>query len=284
MNNVVGKLLIVMQLVFSILFMCFAGAVYSYSNQWKKKAETAEEQLVVARQQTEDAKEQFAADLMTLTERAKTAEAERDEALARIDNFQTEAANLTAKLAAAELELGKAIADAQVASTEAAARVVESNALNKEVQSLRGRIAELRLELQAMEDNLLDVQGKLAGAREMEEQLLTRVARLNDLLRVNDIDPRVAVLDGDVPEQVEKVDGFVEATRRNQSRTQELLRINIGSDDKIYEDMRLTVYRGDKYICQVRVIEVYADMAVCVVDESTRNGLVQVGDNVTTKL
>lgn len=284
MNNVVGKLLIVMQLVFSILFMCFAGAVFSFSGQWKKKAEDTIDQLEVSRQQTVDAQEAHSQDIKTLTERAKAAETERDEARAQIDNFVTEAANLTAKLAAAELERDKAIADAQVASTEAAARVVESNALNKEVQSLRSRIAELRLELQSMEDNLLDVQGKLAGAREMEEQLLTQVARLNDLLRVNNIDPRVAVIAGDVPDQIEKVDGVVEKLARNQSRTQELVQINIGSDDKIYEDMRLTVYRGDKYICQIRVIDVYPDMAVCVVDESTRNGLVQVGDNVTTKL
>ena len=37
MNNVVGKMLIVMQLVFSILFMCFAGAVYTFQGGWRTK-------------------------------------------------------------------------------------------------------------------------------------------------------------------------------------------------------------------------------------------------------
>ena len=66
--------------------------------------------------------------------------------------------------------------------------------------------------------------------------------------------------------------------------TQELVQITVGSDDKIYKDMTLIVYRGAKYICQMRVMKVYPDTAVCVVQESTRNGLVEVGDNVTTKL
>ena len=39
MNNVVSKMLIVLQLVFSLLFMCFAGAVYSFQQSWRAKAE-----------------------------------------------------------------------------------------------------------------------------------------------------------------------------------------------------------------------------------------------------
>ena len=45
MNNVVAKTLIVLQLVFSLCFMCFAGAVYSFQKTWKDKAEFAKTEI-----------------------------------------------------------------------------------------------------------------------------------------------------------------------------------------------------------------------------------------------
>jgi hypothetical protein len=48
--------------------------------------------------------------------------------------------------------------------------------------------------------------------------------------------------------------------------------------------MRLTIYRGAKYVCQIEVTEVYPDVAVGRVIEETRNGTIERGDNVTTKL
>ena len=54
MNNVVGKLLVVMQLVFSILFMCFAGAVFTFQAQWRTAAISAQEKYENAEQQRKD--------------------------------------------------------------------------------------------------------------------------------------------------------------------------------------------------------------------------------------
>lgn len=284
MNNVVGKMLIVMQLVFSILFMCFAGAVYTFQGQWREKANTLTERVAVVEQQYKDEKEKHDSDVLRLTERAKDAEDRQGEAEAQLQNAQVAAQQLEGQLDDVQLQRDKAIADAQVASTEAAARVVESQALNKEVQSLRIRIAELRDQIQGIEDELLDGQGKLAGAEEMEEQLLAEIADLKDLLRLNGIDPRIRLADGQAPDQIERVEGKVKDKFRNSNRTQELVQITVGSDDKIYKDMTLIVYRGAKYICQMRVMKVYPDTAVCVVKESTRNGLVEVDDDVTTKL
>ena len=213
-------------------------------------------------------------------------ESERDNAVAKLGEEKDRADNLAAQIQGFQTARDNARNDADLASTEAAARVVESNVLNKEVQSLRDRIAELRQQLQVTEDQVLDLQGKQAGAKEVEEQLLDEVARLKDLLRLNDIDPRTPVSPGSVPEQIEKVYVFVKRSYRNITITQELVQITVGSDDRVYKDMILTIYRDDQFICQARVMKVYPDTAVCVVIESTRNrnGSIQEGDNVTTKL
>ena len=284
MNNVVGKMLIVMQLVFSILFMCFAGAVYTFQGQWRKEATDLQAKLDNANQQLKDEQASNADEVKNLMDEKQAAESALATMDAKLKAAQLEADTANTELAEVKLERDKFASDAQVATTEAKARSVEAKALNKEVESLRGRITELRQELQVMEDRLLDSQGKLAEAEEVEGQLLVQVANLKDLLRLNDIDPRTPVPAGAVPQHIEKVDGYVADAQKNAARTQELIKITIGSDDRIYKDMVLTVFRRDKYICQVRVMEVQPDTAVCVVNERTREGLVQVGDNVTTKL
>ena len=283
MNNVVGKMLIVMQLVFSILFMCFAGAVYTFQGGWRTKALALQSQLDGANKQVEDANASRNEEVKNLTAKLDEAKAQRDAVRAQLDKAVSDAATKAQQLAQATQERDKALADGEIATAEAAARVVETTAVVKERESLRQRITELIKEIQETEDRLLDSNGRLASAEKMEEQYLTKIAHLSDLLRLNQIDPGQQ-LAGIVPAEIEKVDGFVDATTRNQARTQELIQITIGSDDKIFKDMVLTVYREKDYICQARVLKVYPDTAICLVEEKTRNGSVQRGDNVTTKL
>lgn len=285
MNNIVGKMLIVLQLVFCILFMCFAGAVYSFSGAWRNQANELENKLTIANKATEDANSARDRETKQLQALLKEAEEERDIVKSQLQTAQTQAAENQKLLAQTGQERDKALADGEIASAEASARVAESAALNKEVQSLRNRINELIQRNRETEDNLLDRTGKLASAEEQEEQLLAEVGRLQDLLRSNDIEPNTIVT-GPVGGEIEKVDGFVQRSQKNSAGTQELVLITIGSDDKVYKDMMLTVFRGDAYLCRARVMEVYPDEAVCVVEEKTRarNGSIKRGDNVTTKL
>ena len=285
MNNIVGKMLIVLQLVFCILFMCFAGAVYSFSGAWRNQANELENKLTIANKATEDANSARDRETKQLQALLSEAEEERDIVKSQLQTAQTQAAENQKLLAQTGQERDKALADGEIASAEASARVAESAALNKEVQSLRNRINELIQRNRETEDNLLDRTGKLASAEEQEEQLLAEVGRLQDLLRSNDIEPNTIVT-GPVGGEIEKVDGFVQRSQKNSAGTQELVLITIGSDDKVYKDMMLTVFRGDAYLCRARVMEVYPDEAVCVVEEKTRarNGSIKRGDNVTTKL
>lgn len=48
--------------------------------------------------------------------------------------------------------------------------------------------------------------------------------------------------------------------------------------------MKLVVFRRNKFICEIEITDVYPDMAVGRVIEQTRNGSIERGDNVTTKL
>jgi hypothetical protein len=275
MNNVVGKMLIVMQLVFSILFMCFAGAVYTFQGQWRTHAMAMEQKVQVADGQVDDAIEERnrAVEAFTLSDNLK---AEQRANADKVDQA-------TKLLAASQLERDKAVSDSEVATTEAAARVVEATVLNREVQSLRNRISEMLDEAQAVEGKVLSLSNKLAEAEDKEEQQLTENSRLKDMLRFHGVDPRVQMI-ADVSAEKDKVDGFVTKTQKAKAQNQEYVQITIGSDDRVYKDMKLILSRGAKYLCEARVISVFPDYAVCVVVEETRQGLILEGDNVTTKL
>jgi len=116
-----------------------------------------------------------------------------------------------------------------------------------------------------------------------EQANIEKLERLRGVLSKNNIDWEEA-LKGPVLPVSEKVNGVVRAARKNESRSAELVEISVGSDDGITKSMRLTIYRGAKYVCQIEVTEVYPDVAVGRVIEETRNGTIERGDNVTTKL
>lgn len=276
-------MLIVLQVVFSILFMCFAGAVYTFQGQWRDKALDAQKLVADLNIQIDEEKQ---ANIQNLEEektlRVK-AENERDTARTALQDAETAAASVQNLLQEVRQERDKAIAEIEAATSEAGARVAEATALRAEVASRGARNTSLVSSIRNLEDANLQLLGQVEDAKDKEENNLKEIGRLMDLLRQNGVDPRRPVL-GPVPADIDKVEGFVENTRMNRSRSQEYVHITIGSDDKIRKDMELIVYRLNKYLGKIRIVEVYPDFAVALVEEKVRNGTIQRGDNVTTKL
>ncbi|HAP06456.1 MAG TPA: hypothetical protein DCR20_01420 [Planctomycetaceae bacterium] len=283
MNNVVAKTLIVLQLVFSLCFMCFAGAVYSFQKTWKDKAiasarQVSDLQKNLSDQQTAraDEKQKLDADLLKEKNRADLAEG-------KLGDLTRDLALANQGRSSAEQERDKHLADLQVAQQESEARIIETNASRSEIKALRDQMNEGIAQRRALEDQNLDRQGKIDEAVEREQQMLKEIGRLRDLCRVNKVDPNEAFA-GPVPAAIEKVDGVVRQAKKNASRSAELVEISIGSDDLIEKKMRLIVYRGSKFICEIEITDVYPDMSVGRVIEETRNASIERGDHVTTKL
>jgi len=283
MNNIVGKILIILQLVFSLCFMCFAGAAYTYSAKWKAEAEKAQVQAQDANNNIDDLRRTHVQELETLNA-TLTAETNRaDQAEGQLTNLQQDVATMRQSLAEAEKQRDINAENYAVANAEAEARKAEAIQLRSEVQKQRDTIQTLIGQRRDIEDETLDLKGQVAAAREREVQTLSEIGRLNDLLRYHEVDPRQQLV-GESPAEITKVDGKVLATRRNASRSAELVHISIGSDDRIISGMTMIVYRGNKYLGELRITDVYADSAVGLVVERTRNGVIERGDDVTTKL
>ena len=280
MSNVVGKMLVVLTLVFCLLLLCFAGAVYSYSGQWRVKANDLQFRLTELDENFNKSSDNHNVVVKDLEVQIANLEIERDQLAATLSTNEENEGQTKQLLADALQSADKSAGEAKIASAELAARKIEAAILNAEVQKQADRIANLFAELQQQEDSELNLQRQLAAAEEKEEQQLVVNANLKDLLRANEIDPRAAIT-GDLPEEKINVDGFVGRTLKSPNR--ELIEITIGSDDKIFEEMEVTVYRGRKYVCKAQVIQVLPDLAICRVDEATRREQIRKGDRVTTK-
>ncbi len=283
MNNVVGKILIVMQLVFSLCFMCFAGAAYTFHAQWKTKAADLEGKLKNAQTQIQQANDARASEVKAATdekvvmeERAKTAEA-------RLVDLETSLKQIQGLLANAEQQRDKAMAELVVSVQETQSRVAETSDSRSEIKRLRDQLNAGISERRALEDQLLDAKGKLEDAAERERQNVASRTELEEKLRYYGHDPSEPI-EGIVPPPIERVRGLVVKAAKNESRSAEHVQISVGSDDKIAKNMKLIVSRGAKYICEIIVTDVTPDSAVGRVIEETRNGNIERGDNVTTKL
>ena len=279
MNNVVGKILIVLQLVFSLCFMCFAGAAYTFHEGWKKKADTlqsklgnTEQQLSEQQSQRQQESDNLKGELTAMTTRAQMAEA-------KVTGIETSLTQALGNLANAEQQRDRHLADLAIAQP----RIAETTDARSENLRLNDRVVDGISVRRTLEDDLLDRQGRIDEAVQRELQMVEELARLRGLLRTNKIDPNDAIV-GPVPAPVEKITGVVTAAKKNESRSAELVEISIGSDDGIAKGMRLIVYRGAKYICEIEITEIYPDLSVGRVIESTRNGNIEREDNVTTKL
>lgn len=283
MNNVVAKTLIVLQLVFSLCFMCFAGAVYTFQKGWRDKAEASARQVIDLQKSLSDQQAARADEKTRLEADKKTLQDDSGNKTAQINQLTNDLGQARAGLAAAEQERDKYLADLLVAQQEATARITETTVARSEINTLREQINAGIAQRRSLEDQNLDRQGKIDEAAEREQQMLKEISRLRDLCRVNRVDPTEAVV-GPIPAAIVRVDGVVRQSRRNASRSAELVEISIGGDDGIGQKMKLIVFRGSRYICEIEITDVYPDMAVGRVIEETRNGSIERGDNVTTKL
>lgn len=63
-----------------------------------------------------------------------------------------------------------------------------------------------------------------------------------------------------------------------------IVMLSIGNDEKVQKGYQFTVYRGNRYIGQVVVEEVYPDMSAARIIKNMTKSAIKIGDKVTTKI
>jgi hypothetical protein len=287
----VGKILVVVQLVLSVLFVSFAAAVNTAHVNWRKEAIKAQDQVKKVqselndeKQNLETAKAQFKSDTDKAEARATAAEAKNVDLEDQVKKALEEVKN-------AQRESAVANEQAQIAREEAKFRreeTVTQREDNTRLLASRDELFKSRRDLyDQVEASKVDLEVARSRNKELLQQLALRDRKLSEL-GISPDDPSL-VANISVPPRVEgKVTGTqgVKAVGRS-----ELIEISLGSDAGLVKGHELFVWRSGlsaggkvKYLGKIRIDSTEKDRAVATVLEKDRGGEIEKGDNVSTRL
>ena len=131
----------------------------------------------------------------------------------------------------------------------------------------------------------------LGTAVAKNKDLLGRVSILQQALEANGITADPTELAGRASPPP-RIDGVILDSRPPQRQgASELVEISLGSDDGLKKGHEMSIYRAGskggpqpRFLGKIVIVKTEPDKAVGQVIEGSRNGVIQKGDNVTTKL
>ncbi len=287
----VGKILVVVQLVLSVLFMALAGAVFATHQNWKGKYEQQTIALTGAQKSVTD----------TLAEKETALGLSQklvDENKATLGTLTTQVQNQTTELDALKKQNNETLQKLQTQTALALSKAKEADFRTREAEEQRAANRALQTSLDETAANMRQIEDdKFALQIEhdnLKDQLLAdqvTMAYYKKMLDLHKIetDPVLAEKRNAPPPPVE---GLVKVVKIDRTNRPVFVEITIGSDDGLLTGHVLDVIRlgvgGKKsqYLGKIRVTSVGPDVAVCEVlrDEQPANGIIEEGDNVTTKL
>jgi hypothetical protein len=290
MSNV-GKLLVFVQLGLSIVFAAMAGAVYTAHTNWQKKA--GELQKAVDSEKASLAKAVQNADMekSDLTTRLNTASDEKLKKEAEAQTLQLQVEALQKEKTEMQSQLALQTALAETKATEAGYRNEEALKQRNVNTDVNKRLDEANVDLRTKTDDLFVVRTELTDLQAKYTALLQEKANLEKILantNVNIGEARRMVNKLQSPPPL--VQGLIQEVRNDRTGRTKMMVISIGADDGLLVGHELDAYRSGvdgrqpQWLGKIRVVETRPDQAVCEVVQTAKNGIIEKGDNVTTKL
>lgn len=275
--NLIGKILIGLIIIMSVVFMCLAMAVYSTHQNWYSQAQNLNtllnEERVLRNQQVDRynrMESRLTGDLEALQQQIRKLESER----ATLTNDNS---GLQAELDQLRQEAGDrnaAVAATQQNNNRLMAEVTEQRSAVRENQQARDRnFGDMLRATEARDQTRVE----LAIRQQQVADLTQQVARMEKLLRANGVDPKT-----DPDFVMEPTDGMVARVHRRGAT--QLIEVTIGADDGLRAGDTVEVFRGTKYLGRAEIIRTEPDRAVGKLDRRFLQGTIQEGDRVATRL
>lgn len=288
----VGKVLIVVQLLLSVCFMAFAGAVFAVQSNWRQKAVETQTELVDAKDlvtNLQNEKQQLLKDMAAEIEKVS---GDRDKWEAEATGLDAELKAKTDELKTVKIDRDNQQAVATTASVEAEMRRVEADLQRSKNSKLHEQLDKLGDEARALEDITFGMKLKTDSLLAKHTITLEELAARRKIMELNDLKlPKdLRSLDGKTPPPP-IVESLVSDVRQGKTRGTEFVEIRIGSDDGLLDGHTLYVFRTAeknngraKFLGRIEIVLLTPDKAVGRVVEKAKNGVIQVGDHVTTRL
>ena len=278
----VGKILVIVIMAFSLLFLALSTVVFTTSKNWmvaarkeheevdkqKKKAQDAQAIAEASKKGLEDAKVAFAATSKSF-----------DSTLADLND---QIKRVTGDLQEARKQQTAADQTAKSALDEAEGKRQQTELLRTQLSGVEKQANEFKLRQADLNDQIRDLQRNLDTATKNNADLRERVAKFSTLLRSKGLSDDISQLRGlesppPVVGEVKKID----ATNR-------LLELTIGADDGLVVGHELYIFRTTprpEYIGKVVIVTVDPDQSVAKLIGNTFQGKkIKEGDIVSSTI
>jgi predicted nucleic acid-binding Zn-ribbon protein len=277
----VGKILVILIMAFSLVFLGVSTVVFSTAANWKDKSAAQAKEIGELKKSLGDAK----AKQKIAEDQLKTAQQEHDARTKdqdrKIADLQTQTKDAEGEMTQARSQLEVAQKTAQTALAEATTRKGEIDVLNETLAKAQNQANEFSKQNIELTDSIRVLEREKATAEQNAKDLRGVVGRFMAYIRKAGIPyEKIDKLDpNSVPPAVEG-----KVTQLN--LTKKSMEISIGSNDGLAVGQELYVFRIQpraEYIGKVKIVSVEPQLAVAEVIGNTVGGKkVQEGDIVSS--
>ncbi|WP_010582572.1 hypothetical protein [Schlesneria paludicola] len=279
----VGKILVVLHLVLSIMFMAFAGAIYKAQTNWRAKEKQTATALAAANTKIRDM--QSESEKLLAEAAQKSAELERDNV--RLKGINTSLETSVKTLVADNQQLKK---DVDQQRDQSALTTIEAIERRKEADLQREKNNEIFKnrdehvqKFYETEDQRFELETKYQLLSDKYTHLLNDVKVMKSFLNSKGLPTEPALISSQTTPPPPLDGRITEVLKADRNSKRELVEISIGRDSGLEVSHKLTVYRGGKFLGTIVLTLVEADRAVGYIVRE-KNVTIQVDDQVTTKI
>ncbi len=277
----VGKILVILIMALSLVFLGVSTVVFTTATNWKEETAKQTKKVNELRTQLDNAKATEAGVQGKFEEAKKDNEAATKKYDEQVAALKADNDRAQAEITAARTALTDAQANAKIALEEASARAGDAGKIREQLTAVVDQSNKFKIQQTELNNEILNLTRMLDAARRNEKSLRETTWKYVSLLREKGISTDVK--DRVASEPAPNVEGKVlkvDARNRN-------MEISIGSDDGLSKGQELFLFRTatSEFLGKVKIGEVDHDQAVATVIGATVNGKkIKEGDDVASSI
>ncbi|HAH47344.1 hypothetical protein [Gimesia sp.] len=287
----VGKVLVVVQVVLSVCFMGFAGAVFTAQNNWRNESLKLKDNVASLQKSMNELESEFNNEKTEMTKELNKAQSEAETAKAANEALLAQTKTLQTQLDTARVERDTSVAQAETTGEEAKFRRQESDRQRVVNKSLHDTVNELRAKIKGLEDTIFTQSIREKNLVAKHTKVVEELNYLNKIVANLGIDPQDPAIAG-MQSPPPAVEGLIINTKKDKRNGTRFVEVSLGSDDGLSKGHQLFVYRfgteangnRPKYLGKIELVYVDPDKAVGTVIDAAKNGVIEKGDHVNSKL
>jgi uncharacterized protein YlxW (UPF0749 family) len=278
----VGKILVLVIMAFSLMFLGISAMVFTTSKNWKTETQKKAEEVTKIKKSLQDEQARVAEAKKNLEDAKAYADQEKKSLESRIRTLEDTNKRDLANIEAVRKDLVVAEQNAKTSLDEVEARRKETMLLRDQKSAVEKQANEYQLRQADLNDRIRELERMMDTATRNNKDLLERVAKYTTLLQTHGLSTDIAQIKGlenppPVSGKVMKIDP-----------TNKRMELSIGADDGLVKGHELFLYRTmprAEYLGRVQIIEVDPDQSVARVVGSTVQGKkIKEGDIVSSTI